>query len=89
MAKQMCQSCGMPLNGKNNGTEADGSFSQKYCNLCYENGAYKDPNLTVEQMQAITVNVLKKKHWPGFLAKLAAKQTPKLERWQVQPPTDK
>lgn len=83
MARQMCQSCSMPLDGKNNGTEADGSLSQKYCNLCYEKGAFKDPNLTMEQMQAKTIEVLRAKHWPKIMAKLAAKQIPKLERWKT------
>ena len=77
----MCQSCCMPLDGKNNGTEADGSRSQKYCSLCYENGKFKDPNMTMEQMQDIVVGALKAKHWPGFLAKFASKKIPHLERW--------
>lgn len=83
MARQMCQSCSMPLNDKNKGTEADGSLSQKYCQLCYQKGKFTTPDMTVEQMQAICVRVLNKdKRWPKFLAKLASRQIPKLERWR-------
>lgn len=82
MAKQ-CQSCGMPLKtDKDKVTEADGTLSQKYCAMCYKNGAFIDPNATAEQMQEIADKALRQKHWPGFLRKLAIKQIPKLERWK-------
>lgn len=83
MAKQICQSCSMPIIKDDlKGTETDGSKSQKYCIYCYENGGFTAPNMTMEQMQGLVVEKLKEKHWPGFLAKLATKQIPKLERWQ-------
>lgn len=84
MARQMCQSCSMPLKADNRGTEKDGSPSSKYCKLCYGKGKFLDPDLSLEQMQKIVVDVLKKKHWPGFMANYAAKQIPKLERWQTK-----
>ena len=88
MAGAMCQSCGMPI-GKDEvkGTEADGSLSQKYCKMCYQNGKFTQPNATAEDMQKIGYQALRKKHWPGFIAKIALKNIPKLERWQ--PPTPK
>jgi len=73
----------MPLNDINKGSESDDSKTEKYCNLCYENGQFKDPYLTVTEMQATVVQALKQKHWPGFIANLAAKQVPKLERWRA------
>ena len=81
MAKQMCQSCGMPLNAKNKGAEADGGTSEKYCGLCYQKGKFTNPNATVEAIQKIGYEALRKKHWPGFLAKMAVNGVPKLERW--------
>jgi len=80
--KQFCQSCSMPLDGKNNGSEKDGSKSQKYCNLCYENGEFKDPDMTMEQMQKITDDALKKKGWGRIRRWLARGYIPKLERWK-------
>ncbi|MBX4197452.1 zinc ribbon domain-containing protein [Candidatus Saccharibacteria bacterium] len=83
MARQMCQSCGMPLNDKTRGTEADGSPSLKYCNLCYQNGKFTQPNATAADMQRIGYEALRQKHWPGFLAKMAVNGVPKLERWNT------
>jgi hypothetical protein len=82
MARQMCQSCGMPLKDNVKGTEKDGSISEKYCNFCYENGKFTQPNATAKDMQEVATKALKKKHWPGFLIKMATNNIPKLERWQ-------
>ncbi len=84
MAKQICQSCSMPIKKDElKGTEADGSKSQKYCHLCYQKGKFTTPDMTVEQMQEIVRRVLHdEKHWPNFMAKFATKQIPHLERWK-------
>lgn len=83
MARQMCQSCSMPLYDKVLGTEKDGSPSQKYCRLCYQDGAFTTPNMSMREMQDIVVQVLnKEKHWPRPIARLASRQIPRLERWQ-------
>ncbi len=83
MAKQMCQSCGRPLNEENKGTETDGSLSVTYCNLCYEKGSFKDAGMTTEHMEVMYVDAMKDMHFPGFIAKFFAKsQLPKLKRWQ-------
>lgn len=79
----MCQSCGMPLRSEEQkGTEADGSKSDKYCINCYKKGKFTWPDATAEQMQIYCLGILMKKHWPGFLAKMATNGIPKLERWQ-------
>ncbi len=80
-----CQSCGMPLeNGSKAGTEADGSKSSKYCNLCYENGEFKEPDITLEDMKVICDNALKEKGWIAPLRWMAKMQLPSLERWKVK-----
>ncbi|WP_414044063.1 zinc ribbon domain-containing protein [Macrococcus sp. EM39E] len=51
--EKFCQSCGMPLNlhGEDvNGTESDGSLSAKFCNYCYKDGKYIDPDITMSEM---------------------------------------
>ncbi len=48
--EKFCQSCAIPLTESNLGTEADGSKSQEYCNLCYDNGEFREPNLTYDDM---------------------------------------
>ena len=46
---QMCQSCGMPLNEKVLGTNADGSKNYDYCIYCYKDGAFTG-DFTMEEM---------------------------------------
>lgn len=83
MARQMCQSCGMPLrHDSDKGTEADGRKSQKYCVHCYKGGKFTWPDATADRMQIYCMGVLTKKHWPTFLARMATNGIPKLERWQ-------
>lgn len=82
MARQMCQSCGMPLKEDNRGTEANSDTSQKYCTYCYKDGRFTWTDATAEQMQTYCMGILtKQKHWPSFLARMATNGIPKLDRW--------
>ena len=46
-----CQSCGMPItDGSMFGTNADGSTNEDYCCYCYPEGAFGNPNETLEEM---------------------------------------
>ncbi len=81
--KTMCQSCGQPIKDQNKGSEKDGSLSGEYCNLCYQDGSFKDPNLTLDQMKEIYVDAMKKMHFPRFIGRsMANSQLPKLKRWK-------
>jgi hypothetical protein len=82
--KNMCQSCGQPLRDTNKGTEQDGRPSVEYCSLCYDAGAFKDPNLTLDDMKAIYVEAMRQMHFPRFIGKMMANsQLPKLGRWSA------
>ena len=37
---KFCQSCGMPMQEAQYGTEKDGSKNEKYCCYCYKDGAF-------------------------------------------------
>ncbi len=51
MEQKVCQSCAMPLTGKELiGTEKDGSVNGDYCVYCYSKGAFTTPGQTMEQM---------------------------------------
>ena len=78
-----CQSCGMPMkkDPQDGGTNADGTKNFKYCGYCYENGAFTQPDITVEEMQALVKDQMKKMGFLGFLAGMFTKNIPKLERW--------
>ena len=79
-----CQSCGMPLKKDENGggSNADGSKSTMYCSKCYENGAFKNLDMTVKEMQTFVKNILKGFGFPGFIAGWFTKGIPNLERWK-------
>lgn len=83
---KQCQSCGMPLITKKagdcRGAEKDGTKSEKWCNLCYKDGAFIDPNTTLEQMETIVDNALKEQGSGKIMRWMAKKQLPRLERWK-------
>jgi hypothetical protein len=83
---KFCQSCGFPLkkDEKGGGTEADGSISPKYCSMCYEKGAFLSPKEvdTAKKMQKFCMEQMKKSGMNGFIAWLATRGIPKLERWR-------
>lgn len=74
----------MPLkkDEKGGGTNADGTKSTMYCSHCFQNGAFTQPNITVDQMKELVKGKLKEFGFPGFLAGLFTKNIPKLERWK-------
>lgn len=66
------------------GTNADGSKMQEYCSKCYQNGAFTEPNITVEQMQEKVAGKMKEMHVPGFLGRMFTKGIPNLKRWKKE-----
>lgn len=80
-----CQSCGMPLNKdpEGGGSEADGSRSTTYCSICYADGAFRHPDVTVEAFQAHCVDALAAKGMPRIMAWAFTRGIPKLDRWQA------
>lgn len=86
MAKNLCQSCSMPLNKdpQGGGTEADGSKSLKYCSLCYFNGQFISPNMTVDEMKVLVKGKLKEMKVPAPLAWFFTLSIPRLERWKTK-----
>lgn len=46
-----CQSCGMPMAKESDfGTEKNGSKSDDYCTYCYQNGAFTEPDITIDEI---------------------------------------
>lgn len=81
--QRQCQSCGMPLEaGKKSGTEADGSLSHTYCVLCYADGKFIQPELTLDEMKVVVDDALKEAKWIAPMRWLAKRQLPTLERWK-------
>ena len=83
---KFCQSCGFPLkkDKKGGGTEKDGSLSNKYCSMCYENGQFLTPKEIddAKKMQVHCIQEMKKDGMNGIFAWLATRTIQKLERWR-------
>ena len=79
-----CQSCGMPLNKdpQGGGFEADGSLSTTYCSICYDGGAFRHPDVTVEEFQKQCVDALSRSGMPRVMAWMFTRGIPRLERWK-------
>ena len=87
MQEKFCESCGMPMGETDEmyGTEANGSKSEDYCKYCYDNGAFTNPNGTLEEMIELCASVMVKDF--GFSPEDAKKQCnegiPSLKRWKT------
>ena len=82
--KPRCQSCGMPLGIGYYGTNADGSISEEYCKYCFENGEFREPKLTLDEMMGRSVaNMIDDLKMDQDTAEnLARTVIPKLKRWK-------
>ena len=82
-----CQSCGMPLSEESHfGKNADGSKNEDYCCYCYENGAFNNPDMTMEEMIELCVpHVVEAKVCPDAESarKMMQEFFPTLKRWKT------
>lgn len=78
-----CQSCAMPMNDEDFGTEKDGSKSSDYCKYCYQNGEF---TIDVSMEEMIDFCVPKTAQATGMDEKEARMMSeeifPKLKRWK-------
>ncbi|WP_395625551.1 zinc ribbon domain-containing protein [Daejeonella sp.] len=82
--KNICQSCSMPIALDHvKGSEKDGTKSTNYCIYCYENGAFKDPQITLGQMISSVEKQMEKMNLPGKLIEASISKIPKLNRWRI------
>lgn len=85
MTKQ-CQSCGMPLQTKKagdcRGSELDGTPSNQWCSLCYQDGAFVAPDCTLDEMCQIVEQALVEDGHGRLMRWMALKQIPQLARWK-------
>lgn len=80
-----CQSCSMPLDAEElKGTEKDGSKSNEYCIYCYKNGAFTDPEVTLDKMKTNIKSQMEKLKLPATVTDLSINILPSLKRWKTQ-----
>jgi len=79
-----CQSCGMPMPTEDLlGTDQEGNKIEDYCVYCYEDGAFKQPDITLQGMSDICTGFLVKEGMDENAARtLLAEQLPHLKRWR-------
>ncbi len=81
--KTICQSCGMPLDTDAvKGTEKNGLKSNEYCKYCYEDGAFKNPKMNLEDMENNVKNQMKKLELNEYAIQKAVNILPALKRWK-------
>lgn len=81
--QKFCQSCSMPLDKPELcGTEKDGSKSNEYCIYCYQNGAFINPDMTLDEMKVIVVTQMKKMNLDDHITDMAVSSLPALKRWR-------
>lgn len=80
-----CQSCGMPMQDDSlRGAEKNGSKNEDYCVYCYENGEFKQPDVTMEGMIDICVPFMTEEGMDeGAARSLLRTQLPGLKRWRT------
>ncbi|WP_259391587.1 zinc ribbon domain-containing protein [Paenibacillus sp. 1011MAR3C5] len=78
-----CQSCSMPmLEPEIQGTELNGERSTDYCQYCYSDGAFTQPELTIEDMIGICVPHMVEDGMDASAAEaILQQQLPGLKRW--------
>ena len=80
-----CQSCSMQMRkAEEFGTEADGDQTELYCKHCYQNGAFTEPDITIEQMiEKVAGFMMTHMNATEEQAQEMAKRViPKLQRWR-------
>ncbi len=68
----------------NRGTNGDGSLAAKYCSICYRDGKFVEPSLTLDQMVLRSTNhMIDELGFPAERAQqLALSVIPTLQRWR-------
>ena len=82
--KLRCQSCGMPLDPGYFGTNADASQNREWCFLCFKQGVFTKPEMTVEEMLQMSIDhMMRHLGFARDKAEQMAKEIiPNLKRWQ-------
>ncbi|WMM25737.1 zinc ribbon domain-containing protein [Tissierella sp. MB52-C2] len=83
MNQEYCQSCGMPMEDISlYGKEKDGSKSLDYCTYCYEDGSFRKPDETMEEMIETCIPFMKENGMAEEEARAILNNAlPHLKRW--------
>jgi radical SAM superfamily enzyme len=83
--KIFCQSCSMPLDKPEMmGTEKNGTKSKEYCIYCYQNGAFMNPGMTLNEMKTLVKTQMEKMKIDTGIINMAVSSLPNLKRWRAK-----
>jgi len=83
MEQAICQSCGMPMTEDFYGTNKDGSKNTEYCKYCHTDGAFHNPDETLEGMINVCVPYMVEQGMPEKDARAQLNELlPQLKRWR-------
>jgi len=63
------------------GTQKDGSKSSEYCKYCYQDGAFVNPGMTLDEMRSIVIEKMEENKIPEDIIESAVSSLPYLKRW--------
>ena len=79
----LCQSCSMPLDNLGaHGTEKNGAPSREYCKYCYQNGAFINPKMTIDEMRTVVKTQMEHMKIRPDIIEQAVNVLPSLNRWK-------
>ncbi len=83
---RFCQSCGMPMPEEELlGTEREGVKTEEYCKYCYEDGEFKQPDITLQSMIDLCTGYLVEQGMNEADARgMLAQSLPLLKRWKQE-----
>ena len=83
-SNQYCQSCNIPIeNAEMKGTEKGGTKSNEFCKLCYANGEFIHPKLTLDDMKLLVKSQMENLKFPTMSIEKAIYTLPQLKRWRA------
>lgn len=81
--RKFCQSCSMPIDQPEMaGTEKDGTISNEYCVYCYQQGAFINPEMTLDEMKKLVRKQMEIRKMNEPLINMAVGSLPFLKRWR-------
>ena len=82
MEKLICQSCSMPFDEEQQGTNGDGSQNSDYCIYCFKDGIFNQ-NMTIEEYIEFSLQFAKDVGMTEEeMRKYCEKTLPNLKRWK-------
>ncbi|AKL97884.1 zinc ribbon domain-containing protein [Endomicrobium proavitum] len=83
MSEHICQSCGMPMDSEDFGTDADGAKNKEYCHYCFKKGKFtEDVSLEAFIEQSLPFFLKEAKTTEEEARKQLQQFFPMLRRWK-------